>query len=156
MHISCSKLCYHWSRYWLHARPSPSHYLNGLVQDCSIFSTLAMKILQFCTNIAIWTIACTNMAIWTIAKLLLIGAWGTNFSDIWVKIEQFSIFIKKMNLKMLLALWQPFCLGHNVSTFMIVSYFAPHLLARSASPTWSTSGLDTKLPIFWSKVQKVK
>ena len=25
-------------------------YINGLVQDCSIFSALAMEILQFCTK----------------------------------------------------------------------------------------------------------
>ena len=50
--------------------------------------------------------------IWTNAGILLIGPWGTNFSEILIGIQTFSF--KKMHLKMLSAKWRPFCLGLNV------------------------------------------
>ena len=46
---------------------------------------------------------------WTNADLLSIGPLGTNFIEIWIKIQKFSFL--KMPLKMLSAKWQPFCLG---------------------------------------------
>ena len=49
--------------------------------------------------------------IWTNAGIMLIGPWGTNFSEILISIQTFSF--KKMHLKMS-AKWQPFCLGLNV------------------------------------------
>ena len=52
--------------------------------------------------------------IWTNAGILLIGPWGTNFSEILVGIQAFSF--KKMHLKMSSAKWRPFCLGLNVLT----------------------------------------
>ena len=50
--------------------------------------------------------------IWTNAGILLIGPWGTNFSDILIGIQTFSF--KKRHLKMSSAKWRPFCLGLNV------------------------------------------
>ena len=50
--------------------------------------------------------------IWTNAGILLIGPWGTNFSEILIGIQAFSF--KKMHLKMSSAKWCPFCLGLNV------------------------------------------
>ena len=50
--------------------------------------------------------------IWTNAAILLIGPWGTNFSQISVGIHTFSF--KKINLKMSSVKWRPFCLGLNV------------------------------------------
>ena len=50
--------------------------------------------------------------IWTNAGILLIGAWGTNFSEILIEIHTFSF--NKMRLKMSSAKWRPFCLGLNV------------------------------------------
>ena len=50
--------------------------------------------------------------IWTNAVILLIGPWGTNFSEILIGIQAFSF--KKMHLKMSSAKWRPFCLGLNV------------------------------------------
>ena len=52
--------------------------------------------------------------IWTNAGILLIGPWGTNFSEISIDIHTFSF--KKINLKMASAKWRPFCLGLNVLT----------------------------------------
>ena len=46
--------------------------------------------------------------IWTNAGILLIGHWGTNFSEILSKIHTFSSTI--MHLKMLSAKCRPFCL----------------------------------------------
>ena len=50
--------------------------------------------------------------IWTNAGILLIGLWGTNFSEILIGIQTFSF--KKMHLKMSSAKWRPFCLSLNV------------------------------------------
>ena len=49
--------------------------------------------------------------IWAIAGILLIGPLGTNFSEILIGIQTFSI--KKMHLKMSSAKWRLFCLGPN-------------------------------------------
>ena len=45
--------------------------------------------------------------IWTNAGILLIGPWGTNFSEILIGIHAFSF--KKIYLKMSSAKWRPFC-----------------------------------------------
>ena len=50
--------------------------------------------------------------IWNNAGLLLIEPLGTNFSEISIEIQTFSI--KKMHLNMSSAKWRPFCLGLNV------------------------------------------
>ena len=52
--------------------------------------------------------------IWTNAGILLIGPFGTNFSEIQIGIQTFSY--KKMHLKMASVKWRPFCLGLNVLT----------------------------------------
>ena len=52
--------------------------------------------------------------IWTNAAILLIGPLGTNFIEILIGIQTFSL--KKMHLKMSSAKWRPFCLGLNVLT----------------------------------------
>ena len=52
--------------------------------------------------------------IWTNAGLLLIGPFGTNFSEILTEIIIFSF--KKLRLKVLSAKRRPFCLGLNVLT----------------------------------------
>ena len=50
--------------------------------------------------------------IWTNAGILLIGPLGTNFSEILIEIQIFSL--RKMRLKMSSAKRQPFCLVLNV------------------------------------------
>ena len=50
--------------------------------------------------------------IWTNAGILLIRTLGTNFSEILIKIDTFSL--KKMHLKMSSGKRQPSCLGLNV------------------------------------------
>ena len=50
--------------------------------------------------------------IWTNAGILLIGPWGTNFSEILIGIHTFSF--NKIHLKMSSAKWRLFCLGLNV------------------------------------------
>ena len=51
---------------------------------------------------------------WTNADLLSIGLWGTNFSEIQIKIHNFTFL--KLYLKMLSAKWQPFCPGGDELT----------------------------------------
>ena len=50
--------------------------------------------------------------IWTNAGILLIGPLGTNFNEIVIGIQTFSV--KKMNLKMSSGKCRPLCLGLNV------------------------------------------
>ena len=50
--------------------------------------------------------------IWTSAGILLIGSFGTNFSEILIKIHAFSF--TKFHLKMSSGKWRPSCLGLNV------------------------------------------
>ena len=52
--------------------------------------------------------------IWTNAGILLIGPYGTNFSEILIEILAFSF--TKMSLKVSSAKWRPFCLSLNVLT----------------------------------------
>ena len=49
--------------------------------------------------------------IWTNAGMLLIGTLGTNFSEILIEIQTFSL--KKICLKTSSAKWRPSCLGLN-------------------------------------------
>ena len=49
--------------------------------------------------------------IWTNTGLLAIGPLGTNFSEILIKIQNFSF--TKMHLKISSAKWRPFCPGRD-------------------------------------------
>ena len=55
--------------------------------------------------------------IWTNAGILLIEPFGTNFSEIFIKIHTFSY--KKMQLKTSSAKRRPFCLGLNVLIWIV-------------------------------------
>ena len=50
--------------------------------------------------------------IWTNARILSIGPFGINFSEILIEIHTF--LLKKIHLKMLSGKWRPFCVGLNV------------------------------------------
>ena len=56
--------------------------------------------------------------IWTNAGILLIGSLGTNFSEISIEIQAFSL--KKIHLKVLFTKWRSICLGLNVLTALAV------------------------------------
>ena len=79
----------HWFRLWLGDVQATSHYLNQwwLIYRC-IYASLGLN--------------------------KLIGPWGTNLTEIFIKIQQF--YFKKMHLKMLSGKWQPSCLGLNKSS----------------------------------------
>ena len=64
--------------------------------------------------------------IWTIAGTLLIGPLGTDFSEILIEISIFSL--GKMHLKMS-GNWRPFCLGLNVLTVPILTYYQQDFVA---------------------------
>ena len=55
--------------------------------------------------------------IWTNAGILLIGPFGTNFSEILIEIHIFSL--KKMYLKMSSEKWWPICIGLNVLNILL-------------------------------------
>ena len=62
--------------------------------------------------------------IWTNAGLLLVAPLGTNYSEIWMKIQYFSK--KKLDLKMSSAKWQPFSSGLNVLSTGVTSLVLTH------------------------------
>ena len=62
--------------------------------------------------------------IWTNAGILFIGPLGTNFSEVLIGIQTFSL--KKMHLKVVSAKWRPFCLG------LIVLMSIPHQYENTA------------------------
>ena len=92
--------------------------------------------------------------IWTNAGILLIGPLVTNFSEILIETQTFSL--KKIRLKMSSAKWRPFCLCLNElicpcdSIVNVADYLqqrlAPvHLDVNLAfeRPTWQTSTFQT-------------
>ena len=60
---------------------------------------------------------------WTNVHLLSIRPFWTNFSEILIKIQDFSFM--KMHLKMLSANWQPFCPGGDELSFSQVTVREP-------------------------------
>ena len=82
--------------------------------------------------------------IWTNIRILLIGALGTNFSEILIEIATFSF--KKMYLKVSSVKVRPFCLDLNLSIpfppFLIVpgftvSCFIVAIVVEHSCITWS-------------------
>ena len=60
--------------------------------------------------------------IWTNDGILLTGPLGTNFSEILIEILTSSF--KNMHLKMSSGKWQPFCLGLNVLSTLIMLHYS--------------------------------
>ena len=58
-----------------------------------------------------------QVIIWTNSGILLTWALGTNFTEILIEMQIFSL--KKMHWKMSSGKWQPFCLGPNVSRWSL-------------------------------------
>ena len=77
--------------------------------------------------------------IWSNAGILLIRTLGTNFSEIVIEIQTFSL--KKMRLKMSSGKWRPFCLGLNVLTGY-VQCFTPRGSIDWESELVNSSPLD--------------
>ena len=73
---------------------------------------------------------------WTNARILLIGPWWTNFSEILIEIHTFSF--KKMHLKMSSAKWRPFCLGFNELTSFWINTIALRQLFDSSTASEAT------------------
>ena len=83
---------------------------------------------------------------WSNAHALSIGPLWTHFSEIWIKIENFSF--KKMRLNISSGKWWPFCLGLNVLitwTGLCGSQgYAPvHKANRSTALTWWRHQMET-------------
>ena len=71
--------------------------------------------------------------IWTNAGILLIGPLGTNFSEISIEIQTFSL--KKIRLKMSSAKYCSFRLGLNVLKWFV--YTLCHCCGLSCTKLWS-------------------
>ena len=67
----------------------------------------------------------------TNAGILLITLLGTNFSEILIKIDTFSL--NKIHLKMSLGKWQPFCLGLN-ALICLMQYYAIYHCFKTLRP----------------------
>ena len=68
------------------------------------------------------------------AGILLIGPLGTNFSEILIGIQTFSL--KKIHLKMSSAKCRPFCLGLNVlNVFLLCSYLFSKWIVICSAPS---------------------
>ena len=93
--------------------------------------------------------------IWTKAGILLIGPWGTNFSEILISIQSFSF--KKMHLKMASAKWRPFCLGLNVLSFQMP---VPHThgpgLGHQSPCSFESLFVDQMTPYNWGDLVKFR
>ena len=100
--------------------PPPAHTHTALLSVCPILTPWG-RVTHICVG-KLTIIGSDNglspdqhkAIIWTNAGILLIGPFGTNFSDILIEFLTFSF--KKMRLKVSSAKWRPFCLGLNVLT----------------------------------------
>ena len=96
-----------------------SHYLNQCWQIISEVSWHWGRVTHLCVS-KLTSIASDNgltpgrrqAIIWNDAEIFLIGPLGTNFSEILIELQTFSL--KKIHLKMSSAKCRPFCLGLNV------------------------------------------
>ena len=77
---------------------------------------------------------------WTNAGLLSIGPLGTNFSEILIKIQDFSFM--KMHLKISFVKWRPSCFNLSVLTtvlFVCSKFYMFQLLSVAMLVCYSTS-----------------
>ena len=74
---------------------------------------------------------------------MLIGPLGTNFSEISMEIH--SVLLKKVHLKLLSAKWQPFYLGLNVLTWILLINQDPRI--KSAKMAY-LSNIFTSMSFF--------
>ena len=96
-------------------------FLCGLICWCIIMIHLTHwgRVTQLCVS-KLTSIASDNgllpgrhqAIIWNNAGILLIGPLGTNFGEILIEVQTFSL--QKIRLKMSSAKFRPFCLGLNV------------------------------------------
>ena len=121
--ISCtgSESCNHWessSPHWVHCIICRREGVNRIVDQLGLLTHWGRATHMWVSTLTI--IGLDNglspdrrqAIIWTNAGLLIIGASGTNFSEILTKIHTFSF--KKMHLKMSFGKWRPFCRGLKV------------------------------------------
>ena len=88
---------------------------NKISRDIGVLRFIRCNGQPFHNTVKIWnglSPGRRQAIIWTNAGILLIGPWGTNFSEILIGIQAFSF--KEMHLKMSSAKWCQFCLGLNV------------------------------------------
>ena len=110
-----------WSKYYAQRRGKSIDALHA-----KLFLTHWGRVTHLCVS-KLTSIASDNglspgrrqAIIWNNAGILLIGPLGTNFSEILIEIQTFSL--KKICLKMSSAKCRPFCLGLNVLTLYLLN-----------------------------------
>ena len=88
-----------------------SHTNRGLTQWGRVVHICVSKLITVSSDKGLSPGWCQAI-IWTSAGMFLIGPLGTNFSEILIEIDIFSV--KEMHLKMSSGKWWPFCLGLNL------------------------------------------
>ena len=133
-HRCIDKSCQHWSTYWFVVWSPPSFCRLNAFRNwaCGTVANFPAAFVIFASSLTHWgrvTHICVSeltiigsdnglspgrrqAIIWNNAGLLLIEPLETNFSEISIGIQTFSL--KKMHLNMSSAKWPPFCLGLNV------------------------------------------
>ena len=109
-------------------------FVKGLTHWGQVTPICVSKLTIICSDNGLSP--CRHQAvIWTNAGILFIGALGTNFSEILIKIDKFSF--KKMHFKMSSGKWRPFCLDLNMLTMVgrVLLTLTPIILSRRA--LWS-------------------
>ena len=110
----------HWFRKWLGAGQATSHYLNQWWPSALMYICIThwCRVRHICVSKRTIIGSDNGLSpgrcqaiIWNNAGILLIGPLGTNFSEIQIEIQNFSLI--KMHFK-LCAIWRPFCTGPNV------------------------------------------
>ena len=104
---------------------APSH--RSLIQFCRIYAS--MNRISTGSDNGLSPIR-RHAFIWTNAGLLLITPLGTNFSEISIKIQNFSF--TKLHLKMSFAKWRPFCPGGDELIISRITYVNRHILFTHA------------------------
>ena len=92
--------------------PIMQHYLNSSPPS-------AVYMHQWFRSLLVQTMACHLFG--ANAGLMPIEPLGTNFSEIWIEIQNFSFM--KMHLEILSGKWQPFCPGGDELTINIIGSY---------------------------------
>ena len=93
-----------------------SFFSQNLTHWCRVTHTCVSKLTIIGSDNGL-SLGRRQAIIWTNAVILLIRTLGTNFSEIVIEIQTFSL--KKMHLKVSSGKWRPFCLGLNVLSNML-------------------------------------
>ena len=114
-----------WCKYWLRTQKVTCHYQHQWLPSsltnvsASLNELTHLPLCRIYASVNWVSISSDNglspdrrqAIIWTNAGILITGPLGTNFNEIQLKIQKFSII--KMHFTMLSGKWRPFCPGED-------------------------------------------